>query len=185
MGVSLRPREEKHHEKEPFSEEHIVGVLKEAEAGVPVKNLCRRIGISGATFYHRKAKYGGLEVSETPRLHQLEEENGWLKKIVAQQALDLDALKVVLAKKGRPAGEARGGARRAGRSRAKRATPLWVDGNAPRDLAIPAKKTERSCVAGSAAAVGSGASAIRLSTTVHFPAAGAGGGPNVAVAGQP
>jgi len=77
----------------------IVGVLKEAEAGVPVKDLCRRVGISDATFYHWKAKYGGLEVSETRRLRQLEEENGRLKKIVAQQALDLDALKMVLAKK--------------------------------------------------------------------------------------
>ena len=82
-----------------FSEEQIVGVLKEAEAGVSMKDLCRRIGISEATFYHWKAKYGGLEVSETRRLHQLEEENGRLKKIVAQQALDLDALQVVLAKK--------------------------------------------------------------------------------------
>jgi putative transposase len=85
--------------KSRFSEEQIVGVLKEAEAGMPVKDLCRRIGISDATFYHWKAKYGGLEVSETRRLHQLEEENGRLKKIVGQQALDLDALKVVLAKK--------------------------------------------------------------------------------------
>ncbi len=82
-----------------FSEEQIVGVLKEAEAGVPVKDLCRRIGISDATFYHWKAKYGGLEVNETRRLRQLEEENGRLKKIVALQALDIDALKVVLAKK--------------------------------------------------------------------------------------
>jgi len=67
--------------------------------GVPMKDLCRRIGISGATFYHWKAKYGGMEVSETRRLRQMEEENGRLKRIVAQQALDLDALKVVLAKK--------------------------------------------------------------------------------------
>ena len=84
---------------EGFSEEQIVGVLKEAEAGVPMKDLCRRIGISGATFYHWKAKYGGLEVNEARRLRQVEEENGRLKRIVAQQALDLDALKVVLAKK--------------------------------------------------------------------------------------
>ncbi len=82
-----------------FSEEQIVGVLKEAEAGVPMKDLCRRFGISHANFYHWKVKYGGLEVNETPRLRQLEEENGRLKKIVAQQALDLDALKMVLSKK--------------------------------------------------------------------------------------
>jgi putative transposase len=85
--------------KSRFSEEKIVGVLKEAEAGVPVKDLCRRMGISDATFYHWKAKYGGLEVSEARRLRQLEEENGRLKRIVAHQALDIDALKVVLSKK--------------------------------------------------------------------------------------
>lgn len=85
--------------KSRFSEEQIVGVLKEAEAGVAVKDLCRRVGISDATFYHWKAKYGGLEVSEARRLRQLEEENGRLKRIVAHQALDIDALKVVLAKK--------------------------------------------------------------------------------------
>jgi putative transposase len=85
--------------KSRFSEEQIVGVLKEAEAGVAVKDLCRRMGISDATFYHWKAKYGGLEVSEARRLRQLEEENGRLKRIVAHQALDIDALKVVLAKK--------------------------------------------------------------------------------------
>jgi putative transposase len=82
-----------------FSEEQIVGVLKEAEAGVPVKELCRRIGISDMTFYHWKTKYGGLEVNGARRLRQMEDESGWLKKIVAQQALDIDALKVVLSKK--------------------------------------------------------------------------------------
>jgi putative transposase len=85
--------------KNRFSEEQIVAALKEAEAGVSVKELSRRIGVSDATIYHWKAKYGGLEVSEARRLRQLEEENGRLKKIVAQQALDLDALKMVLSKK--------------------------------------------------------------------------------------
>jgi Transposase len=59
----------------------------------------RRIGISDATFYHWKAKYGGMDVNEARRLRQLEDENGRLKRIVAQQALDIDALKVVLSKK--------------------------------------------------------------------------------------
>jgi putative transposase len=85
--------------KTRFSEEQIVAALKEAEAGVSVKELSRRIGVSDATIYHWKAKYGGLEVNEARRLRQLEDENGRLKKIVAQQALDLDALKMVLSKK--------------------------------------------------------------------------------------
>lgn len=73
--------------KSRFGEEQIVGVLKEAEAGVPMKELCRRLGVSNATFYHWKAKYGGLEMNEARRLRQLEEENSRLKKSVAQQAL--------------------------------------------------------------------------------------------------
>jgi putative transposase len=82
-----------------FTEEQIIAVLREAETGVSVKELCRRIGISDAAFYKWKAKYGGMEISEMRRLRQLEEENARLKKIVGQQALDIDALKVVLSKK--------------------------------------------------------------------------------------
>lgn len=85
--------------KSRFSEEQIVGVLKEAEAGVPVAELCRRLGISNVTFYRWKAKYGGLEVNEAKRLRALEEENRRLKQIVAEQALDNQALKAVLSKK--------------------------------------------------------------------------------------
>lgn len=82
-----------------FSEEQIIGVLKEAEAGVPIADLCRRLGVSDVTFYRWKAKYGGLEVNEARRLRQLEEENRRLKQIVAEQTLDLQALKAVVGKK--------------------------------------------------------------------------------------
>ena len=83
-----------------FSEEQIIAVLKEAEAGAKITELCRRHGISDAAFYTWRKKYGGLEVSEMRRLRQLEEENRRLKAIVADQALDLRALKDVLAKNG-------------------------------------------------------------------------------------
>jgi putative transposase len=85
--------------KSRFKEEQIVAVLKEAEAGVPVGELCRRLGVSEGTFYRWKAKYGGMDKNEARRLKTQEEENGRLKKIVAQQALDIDALKAVLSKK--------------------------------------------------------------------------------------
>jgi putative transposase len=84
-----------------FSEEQIVAILKEAEAGgTKIAELCRRHGISDATFYNWRSKYGGLEVSELRRLRQLEDENRRLKAIVADQALDIRALKDVLAKNG-------------------------------------------------------------------------------------
>ena len=83
-----------------FSEEQIIAVLKEAEAGAKVTELCRRHGISDASFYTWRSKYGGLEISEMRRLRQLEEENRRLKSIVADQALDIQALKDVLSKNG-------------------------------------------------------------------------------------
>jgi len=83
-----------------FSEEQIIAVLKEAEAGAKVSELCRRHGISDATFSTWRSKYGGLEISEMRRLGQLEEENRRLKSIVADQALDIRALKDVLSKNG-------------------------------------------------------------------------------------
>jgi putative transposase len=83
-----------------FSEEQIISVLKEAEAGAKVTELCRQHGISDATFYTWRSKYGGLDVSEMRRLRQLEEENWRPKSIMADQALDIRALKDVLAENG-------------------------------------------------------------------------------------
>ena len=81
-----------------YSEEQIIRILQEAESGVKTADLCRKYGMSDATFYNWKAKYGGLSVSEVRRLKSLEEENRRLKKIVGDQALDIDALKAVLEK---------------------------------------------------------------------------------------
>jgi putative transposase len=82
-----------------FSEEQIIGILKQSEAGAKTGELCRQHGISAATFYGWRSKYGGLEVSEARRLKQLEEENAKLKRIVADQALDITMLKDLVAKK--------------------------------------------------------------------------------------
>ena len=82
-----------------FTEEQIIGVLKEGEAGMPVKEISRKHGICDQTYYRWKAKYGGLDVSEARRLRSLEEENRRLKQMVAEQALDLQALKAVLGNK--------------------------------------------------------------------------------------
>ena len=82
-----------------FTEEQIVGILKEQEAGVPTAELCRRHGITRGSLYRWKAKYGGMEVSEARRLRQLEEENRQLKHAVAELLLDKRALQAVVTKK--------------------------------------------------------------------------------------
>lgn len=82
-----------------FSEEQIIGILKEHEAGVPVADLCRKHGVSNASIYKWKAKYGGMEVSEAKRLKSLEDENAKLKKLLADAMLDNSALKDLLEKK--------------------------------------------------------------------------------------
>ena len=82
-------------QRKRFSEEQIIPILKEAEAGLPVPELLRKYGISGGTFYRWKSQFGGLELSDAKRLKQLEEENRRLKKLVADQALDIQILKEV------------------------------------------------------------------------------------------
>lgn len=81
-----------------FSEEKIIGVLKEHEAGAKVDEICRRHGISTATFYTWRKKFGGMEASEAKRLKELEAENAKLKRLVAEQMLDMSAMKELLQK---------------------------------------------------------------------------------------
>jgi putative transposase len=82
-----------------FSEEQIIAILKEQEAGMATVDVCRRHGISSATFYKWKAKFGGLEVSDARKLRQLEEENARLKRLLADAMLDNAMLKEIGAKK--------------------------------------------------------------------------------------
>ena len=82
-----------------FSEEQIIAVLREQEAGVPTAEICRKHGVSSATFYKWKAKFGGLAVSEARRLKTLEDENSRLKRMLAEAVLDNAALRELLGKK--------------------------------------------------------------------------------------
>jgi putative transposase len=84
--------------KSRFTEAQIIGMIKEQEAGLPTAELCRKHGLSPATFYKLKAKYGGMDLSDTKRLKQLEDENAKLKRLVADVMLDNVILKDLLGK---------------------------------------------------------------------------------------
>ena len=81
--------------KSRYSEEQIIGFLKQAEAGIAIKDVCRKGGFSEATFYKWRAKFGGMEVPDAKRLKELEGENAKLKKLLAEAHLDIHALKSV------------------------------------------------------------------------------------------
>lgn len=81
-----------------FSEEQIIGILKEHQAGLGAKELCRKHGVSDATFYKWRSKYGGMEVSDARKLKALEAENAKLKKLLAEQMMDVSTLKEMLGK---------------------------------------------------------------------------------------
>jgi putative transposase len=84
--------------KSRFTEDQIIGVLKEHQAGIPTADLCRKHGISDATFYNWRSRYGGMEVSDARRLKSLEDENRRLKKLLAESMLDVATLKEALGK---------------------------------------------------------------------------------------
>jgi putative transposase len=85
--------------KKRFTESQIVAAIKKQEAGIPVKDICREIGISDATFYNWKAKYGGMEASDVKRMKELEAENAQLKSMYAEASMDIRALKNLIEKK--------------------------------------------------------------------------------------
>lgn len=96
--------------KKRFSEEQIIGFLREAEAGLPVKELCRKHGFSEASYYLWRSKFGGMSVPDAKRLKELEAENGRLKKLLAEQVLENEVIKDVLRKSGERTGSTRAGA---------------------------------------------------------------------------
>ena len=81
-----------------FTEEQIIGVLKEHQAGLSATELCRKHGISDATFYNWRSKYGGMEISEAKRLKQIEDEHAKLKRLLAEQMMDVATLREMLGK---------------------------------------------------------------------------------------
>ena len=85
--------------KKRFTETQIVGAIKKQEAGIAVKEICRELGISDATFYNWKAKYGGMEASDVARMKELEKENAELKKMFAEMSLENRAMKNLIEKK--------------------------------------------------------------------------------------
>src|ERR1700746_1411775 len=119
-----------------FTEEQIIAILREQEAGVPTAEVCRKHGVSSATFYKWKAKFGGLEVSEAKRLRALEDENGRLKRMLGDTMLDTAALKDLLGKKWDAHRATAGGAVSAPGLRDERAAGLPGDRDRPDQRAL-------------------------------------------------
>ena len=99
MKFVLAYREDQNMRRSRFMEEQIIGILKEHEAGIPVSDLCRKHGVSDASIYKWKARFGGMDVSEAKRLKALEDENAKLKRMLADAMLGNVALKDLLGKK--------------------------------------------------------------------------------------
>jgi putative transposase len=122
--------------KSRYTEEQIIGILKQHEAGVKTADLCREHGISAATFYGWKSKFGGMEVSEAQRLKAMEDENRRLKLLVAELSLHGEALKAVIRKTGGACRSKRRGCVRLGRVPAERTHGLQAAGRGAIELSV-------------------------------------------------
>jgi putative transposase len=120
-----------------FTEEQIVAILREQEAGMATADLCRKHGVSSATFYKWKAKYGGLDVSDARRLKAPEDESRKLKKLLAEAMLDTVGLKELLAKNGDARRQARGDRSSPGETGGERAAGVHDGRDLPDDSALP------------------------------------------------
>src|SRR5690606_37666458 len=145
-----------------FTEEQIIGILREQEAGVAKAEVCRRHGVSSATFYKWKAKFGGLDVSEARRLKTLEDENARLKRMLADAMLDNVALKDLLEKSGDARRLARGGRSSAGRLRDERKAGVPCSGRRSDERALSGDAPGRRRPARPAEGPRPGASPVRL-----------------------
>ncbi len=145
-----------------FSEEQIIGILREHEAGAKAPDICRRHGISDGTFYKWKAKYGGLEVSEARRLKSLEDENRRLKKLLAEAMLDNAALKTCSEKTAEACGATPRGEPADRAARVESTTRLQAGGDRSFDMALSAQARGRFCTASAPARAGAGAAPLRL-----------------------
>ena len=143
------------------TEEQIIGVLQEAEAGTKVAELCRKYGISEATYYNWKTKYAGMTVSELRRLKTLEAENRRLKQIVAEQTLDMQTLKELLAKTSDARGEEGSGGVCGGMSRAEHTQGVRVGGSVAAGVLLHAAPGQGCICTRAAAATGAGAPTFR------------------------
>ncbi len=148
--------------KSRFTEEQIVGVLKEQETGIAVTALCRKHGISSPTFYKWKAKYGGMDVSEARRQKALEDENAKLKRLLADAMLDNVALKGLLGKNGDACRRSGGRCVSAGRPRDEPASGAPSDQQGPQQRQVRLDQARRCAVARAAQGAGGGAPALRL-----------------------
>jgi putative transposase len=155
-----------------FTDEQIIGILKEADTGVVVADLCRKHGMSSATFYAWKSKYGGLELSEARRLRGLEEENAKLKRLLAEAMLDNAGLKDLLGKNGDARCKARSGRTPPDEPWGERAAGVQHHRGGPEKRTVSAAARQRPWSARAVARVGPAASAFWIPAAAHLAAAG-------------